>query len=452
MPRRGKTRIGVALAPREALAGFLSPGGRPWVRVELGLPEGGAGGGWGAELPRVLGRLKGALEEGGGRATEGASVVVALLPPWADVRVVNLPPLSRGEVERILRRDVARYFLGGDEPREVSVRVPKGAGRTKGPGGQKVLAAAVAEPLLEALRAAGESVGWSLEAVVPAHGAWVAAVRGGGDARVEGVVAVVGEVAHLIRLEGGDPVSVRQVPVEDREAVAAALGGGPGRVVVFGAPGVREALRETLAAKGWVVGGNGRGWVGSGEEAAAAFATNGLLRLLPTSMRRERAERARRWAWRLGGAGVALAVAAAGVQLWGLHRELAAVQARRAELRSEVAPLLAARDSLELLRGRVESIATLTRSAPSWTRSLVDLAATLPPDAYLTGFFASGDTVELAAAGARAGEAIQALRQGGLFLEVRLQSAIERELLEGETVTERFRIWARVPPGERGES
>jgi hypothetical protein len=75
----------------------------------------------------------------------------------------------------------------------------------------------------------------------------------------------------------------------------------------------------------------------------------------------------------------------------------------------------------------------------------VELTALLPENTYLTGFFASGDTVELEAAGDEAGPAIQALREAGLFEEVRLQGLVERELEEGETVEERFTLWARIP-------
>jgi hypothetical protein len=82
----------------------------------------------------------------------------------------------------------------------------------------------------------------------------------------------------------------------------------------------------------------------------------------------------------------------------------------------------------------------------------VELTALLPQDTYLTGFFASGDTLELEAAGSEAGVAIQALREAGLFEEVRLQGLVDRELSQGETVVERFRLWARLPPagGEGG--
>jgi hypothetical protein len=82
---------------------------------------------------------------------------------------------------------------------------------------------------------------------------------------------------------------------------------------------------------------------------------------------------------------------------------------------------------------------------------LVELSALLPQNTYLTGFFASGDTVELEAAGTQAGETIQLLRESGLFEEIRLQGLVERELDEGETVEERFRLWARLPKRAEGE-
>ena len=42
---------------------------------------------------------------------------------------------------------------------------------------------------------------------------------------------------------------------------------------------------------------------------------------------------------------------------------------------------------------------------------------------------------------------IQALRESGLFQELRLQGMVERELNEGETVEERFTLRGRIPPG-----
>jgi Tfp pilus assembly protein PilN len=151
-------------------------------------------------------------------------------------------------------------------------------------------------------------------------------------------------------------------------------------------------------------------------------------------------------------AAAALFIASLGVNYWGAQRELAAVRAERAAIRADVAPLLLARDSLNTLKTQVQSLEEVSRSTPVWTRSLVELTALLPENTYLTGFFASGDTVELEAAGAEAGPAIQALRQAGIFEEIRLQGLVERELEEGETVEERFTLWARLPApdGEGG--
>ena len=146
-----------------------------------------------------------------------------------------------------------------------------------------------------------------------------------------------------------------------------------------------------------------------------------------------------------------LILAALGAQFLGAHRELRTVREQRASIQAEVAPLLLARDSLTGLVAQIQSMEDLSRNAPVWTRSLVELAALLPTDTYLTGFFASGDTVELEAAGERAGEAIQALSEAGLFQEIRLQGLVERELEEGETVVETFRLWARLPEGGGGE-
>jgi hypothetical protein len=80
----------------------------------------------------------------------------------------------------------------------------------------------------------------------------------------------------------------------------------------------------------------------------------------------------------------------------------------------------------------------------------VEISALLPDDTYLTAFYASGDTVELEAAGTRAGQAIQILRESGLFEDLRMQGIVEREMNEGETVEERFSLRGRIPAGRNG--
>lgn len=453
MKRRKGMRIGIALGDRRAVAVVMGRKGAPVADVSVSL-GGEATQEVGPELRRAFGELKGALERATGGSTDGASVHLAVLPPLSDARLVPFPPMRRSEVVAVLTRDVSRYFLGANQPRVVGVRLPNGNGgaaRTPEAAATPVLAAAAPMALLEAARTALVGVGWSAESLAAAQGAWLAAAESPGGTPVRVVVAVVGDTAHVLRVEGTAVVAVRQLPATDVSAVAAAAGNGPGRAVVLSSPPSFGELDRALTRVGWVVSRDPDGWAGA-EEAAAARAGLGGLDLEPPSLAGERRERSRKRALALVGAAAVLLATAAGGQLWGAHRELAAVQARRAAIRGEVAPLLDSRDRLNDLTAQAGSMERLSRSAPAWTRTLVELAALLPEDTYLTGFYASGDTVELRAAGTRAGEAIQALREGGLFQEVRLQGQVERELAEGETVVERFRLWARLPgPGEEGE-
>jgi len=219
--------------------------------------------------------------------------------------------------------------------------------------------------------------------------------------------------------------------------------------LVLATPPVFEDLSAGLARSGLTASRDPEGWPGA-EESTAGRAATAVLELVPPSLAGERKKKGRRNTAGLVGAAVVLVLASLGAHLWGAYRELGALRERRASIESEVAPLRAARDSLNNLNTQIQSMEELSRSSPVWARSLVELAALLPEDTYLTSFFASGDTVELEAAGAQAGEAIQALREAGLFQEIRLQGLVERELEEGETVVERFKLWARLPSG-RGE-
>ena len=450
--RRG-TRIGIALGDRRVVAVVMGRKDAPWAaaRVSLGddaSPDPDPG----PELRRAFGELKAALDASSGVPTHGATVNVAVLPPLADVRLVLLPPMRRWEVEAVLARDVSRYFLGANRPRVVGARLPGGNGspgrRAEG-ASMQVLAAAAPMALLEAVRVALGEVGWRVGAFAASHGGWLAAEQAFWGVGAGAVVAVVGETAHVLLLDGSRVTGVRQLPSGDGSAVAAAVGNGPGRALVLSSPPVFEELARVLNEGGWVSIRDPEGWAGA-EESAAARAGLGGLDLAPPSLRGEQRERIRKGALGLVGGACVLLVAAAGMQLWGAHRELAAIQERRAEIRGEVTPLLSSRDRLNELTAQAWSMEHLSRSSPVWNRTLVELAAVLPEDTYLTGFYASGDTVELRAAGTKAGEAIQALREAGLFQEVRLQGRVERELAEGETVMERFRLWARLPGGGEG--
>ena len=145
-----------------------------------------------------------------------------------------------------------------------------------------------------------------------------------------------------------------------------------------------------------------------------------------------------------GVAAVLLLIVAAALEFWGTNRELAAVRARRAEIRSEVMPLVDTRDAINRMNERTEAIRVLEREAPRWTRALFDLSLLLPSDSYITSLITRGDTLVIEATGTRAGEAMQALRRSGSLEDIRLEGLVERELEDGSTAVERYRLSARL--------
>ena len=436
-----RPRLGIAVGPARAVATLLRSKQALFVSEPVHLPDDSNPA---AELFRVFVRLAERLKEAGAGPTDDAQVHLRFLPPLADTRLVEFPPLRKEELMAVLRRDVARYFLGGVGPQVVGVHT-RGRG-SNGGGGQPVLVAAAALSLLEAAREAAVQIGWTLESVGPAHGAWLSAAGDPSSKARRAIVAIEGSAAYVMRLEGGMPVAVRQIPASDLTGVADALGDGPGRVLVFGPHGTEQELTGLSSSAGWVVDPVPGGAAGRSDplEVAAMWAGRAVLELVPPTLAALRNSERRRNTVRFGAAAAALVVAAAGANLWGTYRELDAVTAERLEIADRVQPLIVARDSLQRLRDRIQEREDLWANTPRWAPVLVELASLLPRDSYLTALYASGDTIELEAAGSRAGEAIQALRRAGLFKDVRLQGVVERELENGETVVERFRVSAQL--------
>lgn len=444
MAGRNGLRIGIALGETEAVGVVLGRTGGPTFRIpgSFGLDASKKVG-----MPPAFQGLKDGLEGVLGTSTDGASVHIVLLPPLADTRLVELPPMRKSEVEMVLGRDVAKHFLGANRPQVLGVRLPTRTHSDESGDGAAipVLAAVSGKGFLEALRRDLREVGWDVSGFSPAHAAWIRMAADGPGGSFVAVVSVLGHQTHLIRLSGGDPVAVRQIASNDLTAIVKAAGEEPGPILVLGEPSSTQGLAQALGRAGFSVTPTPGGWAGA-EEATAAQGRMAGVEMVPPTMAKAQQEKRRRVSWVMAVGAVVLVLASLGIQLWGGYRELGSVQSQREAIRGRVAPLLVAQDSLTGLITRVESMELLAQGSPSWTRNLVELAALLPADTYLTGFFASGDTVELEASGARAGEAIQILREAGLFEEVRLQGLVERELEEGETVVERFRLWARLPP------
>ena len=443
--------IGIALGVETAVAVFQGPGGGPRARASGDFrPRPGRDPD--ADLLTAFQELKVALEAGGSGSTDGAKVHLTLLPPLADTRLLSFPPMHKEEIQTVLTRDASRYFLGANQETVVGIHLQSRRGNGPGAEGEltaPVLASAASLGLLEGVQSALAEVGWRSGSFSSAEGVWLSSVQDFEGAPAEALVTLVGGSAHIWRLEGGAPRKTRQLPASDPNQIAETLGIGPGRVVLLSPDEDRDRLREALIRGGWDVlpapkGGN------DPHEAAASRAGPGGIQLVPPTLVHEKKKRRRKDALLFLLGAVVLLVGSAGAQLWGANRELRVLQERRASIRQEVTPLLLARDSLMALGARVEALRELERSAPVWTRSLVELTAALPGDIYLTSFFASGDTLELEAAGTGAGEAIQLLRNSGLFQDLRLQGVVEREMEGGETVLERFRLRGLLPALGKG--
>lgn len=428
----GSLHFGIALGAHEITAVAQAGGTRHVATVPHTPPQ--------AAEDRVA-ALQSAFEALGnrlavqlGKPVSGAHVSIALLPPLSDARLVPLPPLRPREAEAVLRRDAARHFLGGSGLRVVAAEPPSAVGKP-------AFAAAASAALVETVFSATVAAGWKPVAIVPGGAAWRAIATGRSGTRV--ILAVEEDAVHALRFESATLVGTRRAPVELVDEVVAAAGDPPGSVSVFAPRETREPLVRALSAAGWTVAEDTAEYSSAGE-AAAANAAKAKLELVPPMLAVQRRERSRGMAVRIAAAAAILAAAAAGVQFWGLSRELNTLTERRAAIRNAVAPLLTARDSVGELNQRILRIRNLDDGTARLTRALFDLSMLLPMDTHLTSLQANGDTLIIEASGARAGAAIQALRSSGSLAEVHLLGTVDRELEDGSTSIERFRLMARL--------
>ncbi len=392
------------------------------------------------KLAVVLEDIRARLAAACATSMSTALVDVALLPPLAEVRLILLPPLQPAEAETVIRRDAARHFVGGNGARTIAVSVPPRSRAHDLP----VLAAAAPSALIEQVRDALAAIGWRVHTVTPALTALLAASQRGArstERMPRVIVAQVGDTLHVLRA-ARSPLQLRRVPVSSIEEVYEAVGRGPGRACIWTESDARASLMRGLAAAGWQIESDES--EGGAAAAAAHFAGRSSLELVPQSLANERQRRQRRKALQFAAIAALFVIAAGAIELWGARRELATIRARRAAIRQEVTPLLAVRDSLNMLEQRLTQIGGLQAAAPHWTSALFDLAMLLPADAYLRSLRASGDTLVIEASGSRAGETIQALRSAPTLRDVQLRGQVERQLEDGSTAVERFTLQARL--------
>ena len=424
-------RVGVALAPDRATAVLTGTGVSASVQCELAHDAEPA------TIAALFIDLKSALSTAAGQMLGKAQIDIALAPPLSEVRLVQLPPLRPNEALAVLRRDAARYFVGGNGQRALAIQLP----RRRGNAPQPALAAAASANFIDQLYTAAAAAGWQVRTVVPALSAWSAATtRSTGAPRL--IAAQSGDVLHVLRIDAA-PTQLRRVPIDALSEVQEVAGSGPGRAFVWTANELKPGLEETLTASGWKVQATP---TADALLIAAQFAGNARLELIPESREQMRVARQRVLALRLAFVAFALLIGSAALQLWGERRELNAIRAQRTSIRKEVAPLLSLRDSANQVNDRVKRIDDLRGSASHLTAAIIDLANLLPSNTYITSLQANGDSLTVEAAGAQAGATLQALKTSEVLSDIRLRGSVDRRMEEGAVTTERFTFTARVAP------
>lgn len=319
-----------------------------------------------------------------------AAVTVAVLPPLVDVRRIPMPRLRSDEHRRVIARDAARYFVGARDPLVV--------------GSDPPFAAAISAHLITSIESAVTQVGWRLRAIVPAHVAWAARAQDGQIVAHAPNFAELLEVRHgkivqRTRLRPGDPIP--SATVIDPFVIAA-----------------EQAPRLTENA----------------------------LALLTEAHRAIRRQRARRIAGVLAVAAGLCLLVSAGLDYWGLRRELTVLRERRAAIAADLARVMEARDSLATVEGVLASLRSLEEGSPNWSLFFADLADYLPREAHLVAFRSVGDSVAMVGIAPEAATVFQGLERMPQLTAVRADGAIRQDVTAGGIVREHFGVSARWTP------
>jgi Tfp pilus assembly protein PilN len=387
------------------------------------------------------------LEHGG----RGGAIAISLLPPLVQVRRIGLPPIGDDEARQVLERGAVRHFLGIREAQAVSAtRILRGWRRTGA-----VIAAATPSRVVTAIVAAAEEAGWRVATIAPAHAAWVVAAQADAPRAVSAsaqLVVLRDEGTDLIRIDSGAISAVRYFAQAGTwiEQLADAIvdGGesdGPVPTLAAGGGERRSQLVAALRARGIVVAGgeSGPDPIGESPEATAAAFAFAARRfdLLPPQVHVARQRAARGATMVVTGVAAAALIVAAWAQLWGLRREVAAVQEQRTRIKSGIGQVIEARRVIEDIERRLGALAPYEAEATRWSAVLATVATRLPRDAYLTSLAGTGDTVIVEGSALQAAGVFRALQRAPGIDSVGA-SEIRRDVSETGASTERFTMAA----------
>jgi hypothetical protein len=438
-----RIRTGVAISPTEICAADIrlrSSASRSWRATLEPPPVDGSS--W-SSLASAFADLAAAL------GTTDGSVSISLMPPLTEVRRLELPPLADEDLQRLLSRNASRYFVNARTPQIVGASGAKRRARGKP---SPVVAAAASARLIASVRAAAEQAGWAVESIAPAESAWAA---GGlalwpAFARQNSYVLVAHEDrTDLLQIEDGRLTGVRRFRGGSADASMIADTVGPtARIGVAGSSSARRAVSVALSALNVTVSTPTGEWAAAAEDAdvlAAQFAGTDVGPTLRTeiAVAAERAS-ARKMAWIIAGAAAAMFVLAAGIQLWGVHHQLALVRAERAKIRPQLSSTLVGRTTVDATYRHLAALAAAERSAPRWSSVIAGLSGSVPDEAHLTAIRARNDSLIVDGLAQHAARVFDALEKTPGLIDVKAASPVRRELQDGGSTLDHFVIGARV--------
>lgn len=407
-------------------------------------------------LASAFGAIEAAL-----RAPARVRLRVALMPPLAMLRRVELPRMSHDERRMVIARQAERWFVSAGQPLATAHRVLS----TKRGKPSPMLVAAAPSEIVEALYAAAAERGWSIDMIVPAQIAWqLFAARSWRGIRAEKAGVVVcgrGELS-VLQLNHGGLTIVRRCRVgafaDVRAAVLASIPaeGETQLPVALIGPSVDHArlIPEIEQVASCLPGSNDHAASDAGLAALRGLqwaTSNASVLELTTEARRISAEgRAKRYSSNLMAVAAALCLAAAGLQLVGVHRELTAVRAARNSQHARVERAMVLRDSLATLMSRLDALSALEAQSPRWSGIIARVAGRLPADAHLVGFHALGDSLVLDGQAENAAGVFTAMHDGAGLSSITAAAPIRQEVLPGQPTVEHWTMLARVGEGQRG--
>lgn len=440
--RSARTRVGIALSPDSLCAAVRRDGTarlEAW-RVPLTLLNGD-----GTSWPALADALRMLARDAG---VGGARLTIALMPPLAEARGVDLPALSDDEMQQILARGAGKYFATARGQQVVgSVRTYARAKSATVP----LVAVAANARLVSAIQDAVSAAGFELETIIPAEAAWSQAAGLGSRAKGNSQLLIAhADRTDLLGVTDGRLTSIRRfrTAADDARLIAEAFPPGARQLGMVGNADARREVARVLAARGVsaeALPGVSSEQADSPDFLAAAFASPAAEPALVTDAMRA-AERSRIAAitTRVAIAAGLLVVASLGLEWWGLRRELNAVKAERAALAPQISSTLVGRTTVENAFRQLAALGIQDRAAPHWSDVIAGLSQRLPTDAFFTGFRGRGDSVSVDGLAEHAARAYDAIEKVPGLTGVRSAGPVRIETPDDGPPMERFAIAATL--------